>query len=142
MAPTVTTKEEPHGPVNRGHNVVTTAPDVLNAGSLQLDHRRRCAIINDKMVALAPNELSLLRCLLEARGRVVSRALLFENITAPGRTRLPKLQSVDVHIKRIRQKLGPAGHSIITVRNVGYRFEICREWINQETDTQNTICAY
>lgn len=109
-----------------------TPASFLQAGEIRLDCDHRRAYVNDKPVALAPNEVSLLRCLLEARGQVASRAELYDKISNPTRTRLPKLQSVDMHIKRLRQKLGTTGKSIITVRNVGYRFEVCREWINQD----------
>jgi DNA-binding response OmpR family regulator len=139
MTPPITAKQAYREPVNSGAGIMSTTPHVINAGSLQLDCERQCAVINDKSIPLAPVELSLLRCLLEARGRVISRTLLFEKISTPGRARLPKLQTVDVHIKRIRQKLGIVGNSIITVRNVGYRFEVCLEWINQGTDAQNAI---
>jgi DNA-binding response OmpR family regulator len=105
---------------------------LLQAGELQLDCEHRRAYVKDKPIALAPNEMNLLRCLLEARGQVASRALLYEKISNSGRARLPKLQSVDMHIKRLRQKLGEVGKSILTVRNVGYRFEVCREWIDQD----------
>jgi DNA-binding response OmpR family regulator len=107
-------------------------PGMLQAGELQLDCEHRRAYVNDKLIALAPNEMNLLKCLLEARGQVASRELLYEKISSANRARLPKLQSVDMHIKRLRQKLGPIGKSIITVRSVGYRFEICREWIDQD----------
>jgi two-component system phosphate regulon response regulator PhoB len=116
----------------RGDMGPRPSASLLQAGDLQLDCEHRRAYVKNKLIALAPNEMNLLRCLLEARGQVASRALLYEKIANSGRARLPKLQSVDMHIKRLRQKLGDVGKSILTVRNVGYRFEVCREWIDQD----------
>ena len=134
MASTIQIKKTPADLANAGPSAMPAATYVINAGNLQLDCQRRHALVNDKNIALAPVEVSLLRCLLEAKGRIVTRTLLFQKIPNPGRARPPKLQSMDVHIKRLRRKLGIAGHSIVTVRNVGYRFEICQEWINQDNE--------
>ena len=110
---------------------LSPALNVIKAGNFQLDCDLKCVFINNKTIPLAPNEIRLLRYLLEARGRVVPRISLFQRITNPSRVRIPKLQSVDMHIKRLREKLGTDGKSIITVRNVGYRVEICPEWIDR-----------
>jgi DNA-binding response OmpR family regulator len=40
---------------------------------------------------------------------------------------------VDVHIGRLRRKLGSAGHYVITVRNVGFRFDILPEWLTSNS---------
>jgi len=128
---TLDTGPRQDAPVATATDSAGGADAVLEAGALVLDAEHRCVHVDNATITLAPIELNLLRCLLDAKGRVASRQQLFETISSPGRKRQPKLQSVDVHIKRLRQKLGDVGRAIITVRNVGYRFEICRQWIDQ-----------
>ncbi len=60
------------------------------------------------------------RYLVENRNRVLSRDRLLERVW--GYDRLVETRSVDVHVGRLRSKLGPAGHQIETVVGLGYRF--------------------
>jgi two-component system phosphate regulon response regulator PhoB len=71
-------------------------------------------------VDLTPIEYRLLLTLLERRGRVQSRPRLLESVWQAQ----PDLQTrtVDMHVKRLRTKLGAAGEMIETVRGFGYRF--------------------
>ena len=76
--------------------------------------------VADEAVELTPTEYRLLVALLERRGRVQSRQQLLENawdIHARIETR-----TVDMHVQRLRIKLGVAGDLIETVRGFGYRF--------------------
>ena len=78
---------------------------------------------NGAPVALTRREFDLLRALVEAGGRVLSREHLLEHVwgyTAAGEI---ESRTVDVHVRRLRQKLGPAGGLIGTVAGVGYRLE-------------------
>jgi two-component system, OmpR family, phosphate regulon response regulator PhoB len=71
-------------------------------------------------VRLTRREFELLRYLVENRNRVVSRERLLERVW--GYDRLIETRSVDVHVGRLRAKLGPAGQQIETVIGLGYRF--------------------
>ncbi len=76
--------------------------------------------VEDRPVRLTRREFELLRCLVENRNRVLSRDRLLERVW--GYDRLIETRSVDVHIGRLRAKLGAAGDQIETVVGLGYRF--------------------
>ena len=89
------------------------------AGCLQMLPARHEVLVNGAPVQLTFKEFELLRLLLEARGRVMTRELLMDRIwdlTADRENR-----TLDVHIRTLRAKLGAAGPLVETVRGVGYR---------------------
>ena len=71
-------------------------------------------------VRLTRREFELLRYLVENKNRVLSRDRLLERVW--GYDRLVETRSVDVHVGRLRGKLGNAGRQIETVVGLGYRF--------------------
>jgi two-component system phosphate regulon response regulator PhoB len=75
--------------------------------------------VNDDAVDLTPTEFKLLLTLAERRGRVQGRSHLLETVWEAA----PDIQTrtVDMHVQRLRAKLGPAGDLIETVRGFGYR---------------------
>ena len=92
---------------------------VLSAGDIQLDTARHQVRVKGAEVILTALEFRLLRTLLERSDRVQTREVLLSDvwgIQAEIHTR-----TVDTHIKRLREKLGPAGDIIETVRGVGYK---------------------
>ena len=92
---------------------------LFTAGSLAVDVKRRAVTVDGEPVILTYKEFELLCYLLENRGVVLSRDQILTKIwdyNYSGETR-----TVDVHIRRLRQKLGDAGALIETVRGVGYR---------------------
>jgi DNA-binding response OmpR family regulator len=76
--------------------------------------------VDGRSIRLTRREFELLKCLVENRNRVLSRDRLLERVW--GYDRLIETRSVDVHIGRLRGKLGPAGNQIETVVGLGYRF--------------------
>ncbi|WP_434389340.1 winged helix-turn-helix domain-containing protein [Melittangium boletus] len=91
----------------------------LSAGEIQLDTTRHQVRARGQEVALTALEFRLLRTLMERTERVQTREVLLSDvwgIQAEIHTR-----TVDTHIKRLREKLGPAGDIIETVRGVGYK---------------------
>jgi two-component system, OmpR family, phosphate regulon response regulator PhoB len=98
--------------------VVAGAP--IEFGCLRVDREAHRVWVADSEVRLTAMEMKLLTTLHDGRGRVQTRSQLLDdvwNIEADITTR-----TVDTHIKRLREKLGPAGAYIETVRGVGYRF--------------------
>lgn len=92
---------------------------LFTAGSLAVDVKRRAVTVDGEPVILTYKEFELLCYLLENRGVVLSRDQILTKIwdyNYSGETR-----TVDVHIRKLRQKLGDAGALIETVRGVGYR---------------------
>ena len=71
-------------------------------------------------IRLTRREFELLRFLVENKNRVLSRDRLLERVW--GYDRFIETRSVDVHVGRLRAKLGPAGAQIETVVGLGYRF--------------------
>jgi DNA-binding response OmpR family regulator len=76
--------------------------------------------VDTKPVKLTRREFELLRFLVENKNRVLSRDRLLERVW--GYDRFIETRSVDVHVGRLRAKLGPAGQQIETVIGLGYRF--------------------
>jgi len=92
----------------------------LRAGPITVDVDAKRVTVDSEDVQLTPTEFRLLEVLLERRGRTQSRAALLEAVwetTADIETR-----TVDMHMGRLRSKLGEAGAMIETVRGFGYRF--------------------
>jgi DNA-binding response OmpR family regulator len=77
-------------------------------------------VVDGQPVRLTRREFELLRYLVQNRTRVVSRDRLLERVW--GYDRLVETRSVDVHVGRLRGKLGEASHQIETVVGLGYRF--------------------
>ena len=89
-------------------------------GTLKMDKKRHKVWVAKKEVFLTSMEFKLLAVLLSRRGHVQSRDVLLTevwNVSSAIQTR-----TVDVHIKRLREKLGDVGDAIETIRNIGYRF--------------------
>jgi len=76
--------------------------------------------VNGEPIRLTRREFELLRCLVENRNRVLSRDRLLERVW--GYEQFIETRSVDVHVGRLRSKLGSAGRQIETVVGLGYRF--------------------
>jgi two-component system phosphate regulon response regulator PhoB len=92
----------------------------LAFGALRLDRDSHRVWVDGQEIALTALEFKLLDTFLSRRGRVQSREALLSDvwgIEADVTTR-----TVDTHVKRLREKLGPAGRYIETLRGVGYRF--------------------
>jgi len=76
--------------------------------------------VDGDSIRLTRREFELLRYLVQNKNRVVSRDRLLERVW--GYDRLVETRSVDVHVGRLRSKLGDAGRQIETVVGLGYRF--------------------
>ncbi|MEL7603312.1 MAG: response regulator transcription factor [Bacillota bacterium] len=93
--------------------------ELLTAGTLTVDTDRHSVTCSSNPVVLSFKEFSLLRFLLENRGRVFTRDRLL--LAVWGYDYAGGTRTVDVHIQTLRQKLGDCAGVIETVRGVGYR---------------------
>jgi DNA-binding response OmpR family regulator len=96
--------------------------DVLRVGPLTLDRAQHLVTLDDKPIDLTPTEFDILATLMEAPGRVFSRADILE--ATQGVAFAAYERTVDAHIKNLRQKLEPDPSDpryILTVRGAGYR---------------------
>ena len=93
--------------------------DVIQLGPVRIDRAAHRVSVDGADVELTPIEFKLLLVLAERRGRVQARAHLLETVWEAA----PDIQTrtVDMHVQRLRTKLGPAGDLIETVRGFGYR---------------------
>jgi two-component system phosphate regulon response regulator PhoB len=98
--------------------------DVLTVGAIDIDRGAHRVSVEGAEVELTPTEFKLLLTLAERRGRVQARAHLLETVWEAA----PDIQTrtVDMHIQRLRSKLGPAGDLVETVRGFGYRLKAGR----------------
>jgi DNA-binding response OmpR family regulator len=96
-------------------------PEALADGTLRIDVGARRAEVAGRELGLTRKEFDLLVELIRRRGRVLTRERLLETVWGydyPGETR-----TVDVHVRRLRQKLGPpVDERVETVVGVGYRY--------------------
>lgn len=98
-----------------------TSVGTLRTGPIEMDLLHSTVSVGDKHLSLTGKEFNLLRKLLEAKGRVLTRNLLREMVWEHEFGHRFDTRTVDVHIGRLRRKLGAAGRYIITVRGIGYR---------------------
>src|SRR3989442_1279245 len=75
------------------------------------------------MLTAKAEEFDLLHALMASAGRVLSREFLLNRVWGYARADEIESRTVDVHVRRLRAKLGAAGRRIATVKSVGYRFE-------------------
>lgn len=96
-------------------------PKLLKLDDLVIDHERHVVTVNNEPVDLTYKEYELLRLLMGSQGIVMTREVIMRSVwdtDFEGETR-----TVDMHIKKLRHKLGDYGSRIKTVRNVGYVIE-------------------
>jgi two-component system, OmpR family, phosphate regulon response regulator PhoB len=88
-------------------------------GVLRIDRNSHAVTVADQPIELTPTEYKLLLLLVNRKGRVQARAHLLETVWDAA----PDIQTrtVDMHVQRLRTKLGIAGEMIETVRGFGYR---------------------
>ena len=94
-----------------------TESDVVEAGDVRLDLRRRVATVGGREVELSARELTLAEVLMRHRGQVLSREQLLSHVW--GYDFDPGSNVVDVYVGYLRKKLG--ADLIRTVRGIGYR---------------------
>ena len=96
---------------------------LLSVGPISLDAARHAVSVNGQAIVLTPKEFDLLQALLESAGRVLTREYLLNRVWGYAHADLIESRTVDVHVRRLRAKLGDAGNRITTIKSVGYRFE-------------------
>jgi two-component system phosphate regulon response regulator PhoB len=97
----------------------TPSQEKLTVGELVLDHARHEVLVKGQPVDLTATEFRLLALLMERRGRVHGRDRLLNDVW--GYETVIDTRTVDTHVRRLREKLGPLANYIETVRGVGYR---------------------
>ena len=104
----------------------TAVPEVIRVGDVELDPATRSVNHRGKAVELTSVEFGLLQVLLREAGRVVTREALVDEVL--GRKFSPFDRSIDMHVSKVRKKLGDSGSEdyIKTIRGAGYIFALAR----------------
>jgi DNA-binding response OmpR family regulator len=107
--------------MGRQQLVADDSPMEIRNGDLSVDEATYSAKLKGRVLDLTFKEFELLKYLAQHPGRVFTRAQLLQEVW--GYDYFGGTRTVDVHVRRLRAKLGPEHESLIgTVRNVGYRF--------------------
>ncbi len=99
-----------------------TLSDVFEVGDLKIYWNMHKVTCHDTEIVLTPTEYKLLEALANVKGRVLSRIDLLEIVW--GMDYYGETRTVDVHIKRLRDKLDKCSKFIKTVKGIGYRLKI------------------
>jgi len=107
--------------IGRQASAAPAAPDEIRSGDLAIDEATYSARLRTRALDLTFKEFELLKFLAQHPGRVFTRAHLLQEVW--GYDYFGGTRTVDVHVRRLRAKLGAEHEALIgTVRNVGYRF--------------------
>ncbi len=99
------------------------SPEEIRSGDLVIDEASYTAKVRGRVLDLTFKEFELLKYLAQHPGRVFTRAMLLQEVW--GYDYFGGTRTVDVHVRRLRAKLGTEHDALIgTVRNVGYRFVV------------------
>src|SRR6201990_1325716 len=96
--------------------------DIITAGNISIDASKYTVTVNDEPIMLAKKEFELLYLLAAKPGRVFLRNEILEQVW--GNEVIVGDRTIDVHIRKIRQKLGV--NCISTIKGVGYKFDYVR----------------
>lgn len=95
----------------------------FRAGPLTIDVEKGRATSADLDVELSSREIGMLRLLVEDPGRIISRRAMLRNVWGMNNVEQVETRTVDVHIAKLRKKLGQLGNECLeTVRGQGYRW--------------------
>ena len=97
--------------------------EVLASGNVRMDVSRHEVRVGEDLVDFPPKEFDLLEAFLRRRGRLLTRDFLIEEVWGPDY--FGDTKTLDVHVKRLRQKIEADPHrpvQLLTVRGLGYRF--------------------
>jgi DNA-binding winged helix-turn-helix (wHTH) protein len=99
----------------------TPAPKIR--GGVIIDISRKRLVLDGDTAPLTYKEFELLQYLVLREGRTIDRAELISSLWADGDDEIPNERTIDVHVRRLRSKLGAYEDIVRTVRGVGYRFD-------------------
>lgn len=98
-------------------------PVAKRATGIVIDISRKRLLLDGEAAGLTYKEFELLQYLVLREGRTIERAELISSLWADGDDEIPNERTIDVHVRRLRSKLGAFEDIVRTVRGVGYRFD-------------------
>ncbi|MYW06439.1 response regulator transcription factor [Streptomyces sp. SID3343] len=112
-------------------------PTEIRNGDLSIDEATYSAKLRGRVLDLTFKEFELIKYLAQHPGRVFTRAQLLQEVW--GYDYFGGTRTVDVHVRRLRAKLGPEHEALIgTVRNVGYRFVVPDRGVGESALAERT----
>ncbi|HEX5938448.1 MAG TPA: response regulator transcription factor [Actinomycetota bacterium] len=99
------------------------ADEILIGGPVELDTAKHEVVVRGERIGFPPKEFELLETFLRRQGRLLTRDYLIEEVWGPGY--FGDTKTLDVHIKRIRNKVEEDPHKpahVVTIRGLGYKF--------------------
>ena len=96
--------------------------EVFQVGALRIDWGKRLVALQRRPIELTAKEFDLLKALIDAKGRVLSREALLDKVWGYDRAMEIETRTVDLHVSQLRKKLKAAADRLITLKGVGYRF--------------------
>jgi DNA-binding response OmpR family regulator len=112
------------GHLRRSSGAATTKKTSVTVGRIEVDFERHEVLVRGKAAYLAPKEFAILKLLIEANGKVLSREQLLQMICGHEKDMEIDTRTVDQHIARLRRKLGEEAERIATVPNFGYQVKM------------------
>ncbi len=107
--------------LRRGHG--REIPTRRRIGQLEVDEGTHQVFVAGAGVELTAKEFDLLCALMKANGRVLNRVQIMETVWGYSNAIDIESRTVDVHVRRLREKLGEEHKRVVTVKGVGYRFD-------------------
>ena len=107
--------------LRRGREPVEAS--IKKVGMLEVDEAKHQVRVAGSSVELTVKEFDLLCALMKAKGRVLNRDQILETVWGYSNAVDIESRTVDVHVRRLREKLGTEHARIVTVKGVGYRFD-------------------
>jgi len=92
-------------------------------GGVVVDISRKRVLLDGEAAGLTYKEFELLQYLVLREGRTIERSELIDGLWADGDDEVPNERTIDVHVRRLRAKLGAFEDVVRTVRGAGYRFD-------------------
>jgi DNA-binding winged helix-turn-helix (wHTH) protein len=101
----------------------TPEPETPVKGGVIIDISRKRLLLDGETAALTYKEFELLQYLVLREGRTIDRTEIIASLWGEGDDDIPNERTIDVHVRRLRSKLGAYEDIVRTVRGVGYRFD-------------------
>ena len=112
-------------------------PQPEPCGGIVVDLSRKRVLLDEENATLTYKEFELLQYLVLREGRTIERAELISSLWSTGDEDAPNERTIDVHVRRLRSKLGSYEDIVRTVRGVGYRFDRHADVVIRHTSTQS-----
>ncbi|AMM21897.1 transcriptional regulator [Frondihabitans sp. PAMC 28766] len=113
--------QDPAALAKHRHTEVDEEPGAR--GGVVVDISRKRLLLDGDVAPLTYKEFELLQYLVLREGRTIDRAELISSLWSAGDDEAPNERTIDVHVRRLRSKLGAFEDIVRTVRGVGYRFD-------------------